>query len=95
MRSLIAISAAATLALAGCATGTDGPVKIGNDLYMIGGLGGMTDYSASTVKAKFFRQGAEFCASMGREMAPVNSTGRDSGFGTYASAEVQFRCLQK
>lgn len=80
--------------LSGCATtGTDGVVQIGPDLYMIGGLGKFTDFSASAVKARMFQDASTYCAKQGRVMSPVGSTGRDSGFGTYASAEVQFRCL--
>ena len=81
--------------LGGCATGTDGPVPIGGDAYMIGGLGQFTDYSSSAVKARFFQQGSKFCADKGMDMQPLNSTGKDSGYGTYASAEVQFRCTAK
>lgn len=82
--------------LSGCATtGTNGVVKIGPDLYMLGGLGNFTDFSSSGVKARFFQEGSAFCEKQGRVMQPVNSTGQDSGFGTYASAEVQFRCLAK
>jgi hypothetical protein len=40
-----------------------------------------------------FQQAAKYCADQGRVMSPVASTGKDSGYGTYASAEVQFRCL--
>lgn len=83
------------IALTGCATGTDGPVPIGGGAYMIGGLGGGFDYSASTVKAKFFKEASEFCEGKGQEMIPINSTGKDAGLGTYASAEVQFRCAPK
>lgn len=78
--------------LLGCATGTDGPVQIGTNTYMIGGLGGMMDYSSSAVKARFFQQAAKFCESKGRTMVPLESSGRDAGYATYASAEVQFRC---
>ena len=80
--------------LSGCATGTDGVVPIGPDLYMVGGLGKFTDFSSSAVKARFFQQASKFCADEGKTMSPVNSTGQDSGAGTYASAEVQFRCVQ-
>jgi len=84
------------VALAGCAsTGTDGPVKIGEDLYMIGGLGGALDHSGSVVKAKFFKQASEHCASMGREMSPVSSKGQDAFMSSWASAEVQYRCVKK
>ncbi|VVE75858.1 hypothetical protein PCA31118_05078 [Pandoraea captiosa] len=83
-----------TTALLGCATtGTDGVVPIGPDMYMIGGLGEFTDFSASAVKARMFKQASAFCAAQGRLMTPMGSTGKDSGYGTYASAEVQFRCL--
>lgn len=60
---------------------------------MIGGLGQFTDFSAGAVKARMFQQAAKYCADQGRVMSPVGSTGKDSGIGTYASAEVQFRCL--
>jgi hypothetical protein len=78
----------------GCATtGTDGIVSIGPDLYMTGGLGRFTDFSSSAVKARFFQDASKYCIDKGRVMQPVNSTGKDSGLGTYASAEIQFRCL--
>ncbi len=40
-----------------------------------------------------FQQAAKHCADQGRTMLPMDSTGKDSDFGTYASAEVQFRCV--
>jgi len=83
----------ASAAVAGCGTGTDGVVNIGPDTYMIGGLGRFTDYSSSAVKARYFQDAAKFCAGKGQVMVPLNSTGRDSGMGTYASAEVQFKCV--
>ena len=82
-----------TLAMTGCATGTKGVVPIGPDLYMVGGLGGYTDYSGSAVKARFFEQASKFCQERGQVMLPVNSTGHDAAYATYASAEVQFRCV--
>ncbi|VXC45014.1 conserved exported hypothetical protein [Burkholderia sp. 8Y] len=89
------VACAFVTALAGCAStmGTDGVQQIGPDLYMIGGLGNFTDFSGSGVKARMFRDASTFCANQGRVMSPVGSTGKDSGIGTYASAEVQFRCL--
>ena len=78
----------------GCATtGTDGIVPIGPDLYMVGGLGKFTDFSSSGVKARLFQDASKYCADSGRVMLPANSTGQDSGYGNYASAEIQFRCL--
>ena len=81
------------LLLGGCTYGTDGIVQIGPDLYMVGGLGKFTDFSSSGVKARLYRDASKYCEDKGRVMMPVNSTGRDSGPGTYASAEIQFRCL--
>ena len=78
----------------GCATtGTDGIVQIGPDLYMVGGLGKFTDFSSSGVKARLYQEAAKYCTDKGRVMLPANSTGHDSGYGTYASAEIQFWCL--
>jgi hypothetical protein len=67
-------------------------VNIGPDLYMIGGLGGAFDHSGSALKAKFFLQAQQFCASKGQTMAPVNSSHKDAGW-EHSSAEVQFRCV--
>jgi hypothetical protein len=83
----------AGLVLSGCATGTDGVVSIGPDMYMIGGLGNFTDFSGSVVKARFFQQAQKYCANQGRVMVPMNSTGKDAKDGNYASAEVQFKCV--
>jgi hypothetical protein len=80
--------------LIGCATtGTNGVVEIGPNLYMLGGLGKFTDFSSSAVKARMFQDASKFCAAKGKQIEPVGSTGKDSGYGTYASAEVQFRCI--
>jgi len=84
---------ASALLIAGCATGTEGVVRIGPDIYMLGGHGGYFDLSGSAVKAKYFEEAARYCQSRKQVMVPVSSTGQDSGFGTYASAEVQFRCV--
>ena len=81
------------LTLVGCATGTDGVVQMGPDMYMIGGQGKFTDFSGSAVKARFYQDAAKHCQAKNRVMLPMSSTGQDSGFGTYASAEVQFRCV--
>ena len=82
----------AALLLAGCATGTQGVVPAGNGLYLIGGLGNFTEYSGSQVKARYLAEATKYCADRKKDMVLVNSTSRDSGFGTYASAEIQFRC---
>lgn len=84
----------AALFVTGCATtGTDGIVQIGPDMYMVGGLGKFTDFSSSAVKGRLYQDAAKFCADKNRVMLPVNSTGKDSEYGTYASAEIQFRCV--
>lgn len=91
----IKIALLASLIATGCATGTDGVVPIGPDTYMLGGLGQFTDYSSSAVKARMFKEAHQFCDAKGLEMVPLNSTGKDSGYGTYASAEIQFKCRAK
>ena len=91
-RSLIVILA--LISLNGCATtGTNGIVQIGPNLYMVGGLGKFTDFSSSGIKARLYQQASEFCRKQGRVMVPVNSTGKDSEYGQYASAEIQFLSL--
>lgn len=61
--------------------------------HLVGGLGTVVDISGSAVKARYFQEAAQFCASHGLSMVPVNSTGQDSAPYTFASAEVQFRCV--
>lgn len=94
-RAVIAASCAAALAaMTGCATtGTDGIVQIGPDMYMVGGLGKFTDFSSSGVKGRLYQDATKFCAEKNKAMLPVSSAGKDSGYGTYASAEIQFRCV--
>lgn len=93
--TITVFSIAALAATNGCATttGTDGVVQIGPDMYMVGGLGKFTDFSSSAVKGRLYQDATKFCSDKNRAMIPVNSTGKDSGYGTYASAEIQFRCV--
>lgn len=84
--------AAAAVALAGCATPNTGVVPIGPNTYMHSKFGGFTTFSGGEVKAELYREAAAFCAKDGRQLRPLDSTSRDSGMGTYASAEIQFRC---
>lgn len=93
MQRLSASALLLAILLIGCATGTDGVVQIGPDMYMLGGQGKYTDFSGSAVKARFFEEAARYCTQRNRVMLPASSTARDSGFGTYASAEVQFQCV--
>lgn len=74
--------------------GSGGIVPIGPDMYMVGGLGQFTDFSSSAVKGRLYNEASKFCAERGQVMSPLSSNGQDSGLGTYASAEVQFRCLK-
>lgn len=89
MNKVLIVAAAA--ALVGCATNT-GVVPIGNGIYMHSKSGSMMTHSGGQVKAELFREAAVFCSKQGKQVAPVNSTSQDAGIGTYASAEVQFRC---
>lgn len=80
--------------ICGCATsGTDRVVQIGLNTYKMRGLGNATDSSGSAVKARLYRQAAEFCRSEGGQMIPLNSTAQDSKPGQYASAEIRFKCV--
>ena len=60
---------------------------------MIGNFGRFTYFSGSAVKARLIKQAEYFCKKKGGVMVLINSTGKDSGMGTYASAEIQFLCL--
>lgn len=88
----VAAIAAAVLGMAGCATPDTGVVPIGNGVYMHSKFGSALTFSGGQVKAELFQEAAAFCGKQGKQVTPVNSTSKDSGYGTYASAEVQFRC---
>jgi hypothetical protein len=80
--------------ICGCATsGKDRVVQIGPSTYRMAGVGDSTDSSGSAVKARLYRQAAEYCQSKGGEMIPLNSTAQDAKPGQYASAEIRFKCV--
>ncbi len=74
------------------AHGTTGMVQTGDGIYMSSKPGSMATFNGGQVKAELFQEASEFCAKSGKCSVPVNPTSKDSGLGTYASAEVQFRC---
>ena len=90
MKSYIGIALAFNLA--SCATGTNGPVQISDNLYLIGGQGQFTERSGSVVKARFFQEANTFCNSKGLKLVPVKDSSQDANDHQEASAEVQFRC---
>ena len=59
------------LVMSGCGTtGTGGVVEIGPNTYMIGRLGGFTDFSGSAVKARLYAEAKEFCSAKNMVMMP-------------------------
>ena len=60
---------------------------------MVGRIGKWLDHSGSVVKVRLFQEAKKFCAEKDRIMLLVNSTGQDAGYATWASAEIQFRCV--
>ncbi len=80
--------------LTGCAS--SGVVPMGQDTFMISKQSATGFSSAGAVKADIYREGSAYCASQGKEFQPVNDHGVDGVPGrAFASAEVQFRCLNK
>lgn len=78
----------------GCASyGTNGVVQIGQNMYLIGGVGEHAEYSGSTVKARFYTEANKFCSEKKRVMYPVKSRVKDAENWDYASAEIEFMCL--
>jgi len=55
-------------------------------------MGGAFTVSGSAVKAKLYKETNEFCAAKGKKLVPLNSTAVDAVVGSYASAEIQFKC---
>ena len=89
----VLIIALAAVGAIGCATPGSGIVEIADDTYMHSKFGSMLTYSGGEVKAELYKEANQFCAAKGKKLKPLNSTSQDSGIGTYASAEIQFKCL--
>ena len=69
---------------------------MGQDTFMISKQSTTGFHSAGSVKADIYQEGSAYCASQGKEFQPVNDHGVDGVPGrSFASAEVQFRCLSK
>lgn len=76
--------------------GCSGPgvVPMGTDSYMLAKDGSFTTFGGASVKAELYKEAYTFCASKGRELLALRDASRDSGYGRYANAEIQFRCLK-
>ncbi|SKC49316.1 hypothetical protein [Paraburkholderia hospita] len=84
-----------TLSMSACAPTSTGFVPIGSNTYMYSRMGQFTDFSGGVVKSRLYQDAANFCADQHKVLKPLNSTSKDSGFGTYASAEIQFSCVDE
>lgn len=79
------------LILVGCSG--PGVVPMGRDTYMIAKDGSFTTFGGGAVKAELYQEADAFCGKKGKQLMPVKEASRDSGYGRYANAELQFRCL--
>lgn len=70
-----------------------GVVPMGRDTYMIAKDGGFTTFGGGAVKAELYKEADAYCSDKGKQLMPVKEASRDSDYGRYASAELQFRCL--
>ena len=89
MRILLMVTAMALTA--GCASPSI--VPMGSDTYMIAKDGSFTTFGGASVKGELYQQAYGYCQSKGKDMKPLKDASRDSGYGRYANAEVQFKCL--
>lgn len=89
MRNFLVVTA--MVLTAGCASPS--VVPMGSDTYMIAKDGSFTTFGGAAVKGELYQQAYSFCQSKGKEMKSLKDASRDSGYGRYANAEVQFRCL--
>lgn len=79
------------LLLSGCSG--PGVVPMGPDTYMVAKDGSFTTFGGGAVKAELYKEANAFCEGKGKQLMPVKDASRDSGYGRYANAELQFRCL--
>ena len=89
MRLLLASTM--TLLITGCSG--PGIVPMGRDTYMVAKDGSFTAFGGGAVKAELYQEANAFCENKGKQLMPVKEASRDSGYGRYANAELQFRCL--
>lgn len=90
MRVLFVPFAVVMLATGCSATGV---VPMGQDTYMVAKDGSFTTFGGAQVKAELYQEASAFCEKKGKQLMPVREASRDSGYGRYANAELQFRCL--
>ena len=94
--AVVGLAILSCLVMGGCGTtGTGGVVEIGPNTYMLGRLGGFTDFSGSAVKARLYAEATKFCSAKNMVMVPYGSSKKDSAPYQYASAEIQFKCVNK
>jgi hypothetical protein len=89
------IEMVAVALIVGCAGTTNRVVPTGHDTYIVANHGTMGWSSVGAQKAKAFETANAFCNSKGKEVEAVNEHETDSGFGTIASADLEFRCVPK
>ena len=82
-----------TLLITGCSG--PGVVPMGRDTYMVAKDGSFTTFGGGAVKAELYQEADAFCTQKGKQLMPVKEASRDSGYGRYANAELQFRCLSE
>jgi hypothetical protein len=88
-----AVASVGLLFVAAC--DSTGPVPIGPDTYMLSKPGGFFTFSGGSVKADIYREANAFCAQQGKAFMPVTARAINSGPGTPAEAEIEFRCLSQ
>lgn len=92
MKKIIIVACCGVLS----ACSSTGPVNIGKDSYMIskqsaaGGFG-----SPGVLKAEIIREGSTFCTSSHKIFQMVSSQDHPATYGSNASAEINFMCLDE
>jgi len=80
--------------VAGCA-GVTHVVSTGPDTYMLASHGTMGWSSGSAQKAKVIEEASAYCNDKGKVLQVIRSSEEPGGFGKIASAEVEFRCVDR
>jgi hypothetical protein len=69
-------------------------MPMGRDTYIMSDTGAWSWSSGAKLKAGLYRDATLFCQEQGKEMMPVSSNQNNANMtGTFAQAEIQFRCL--
>lgn len=63
------------------------------DTYVLSPIANPGDLSTNGIEAVMRKKAESFCQDQGRQMQQILNLSRENAIGTYATAEMQFKCI--